>query len=218
MRRLCDYKAYILDMDGTLYYKYPMRLSMAFLLGSYYLFHLKRRKELLLLRDYRRLREKEEILSKPDYEEKIRQTLSVWYGYEVQKVDEVIETWMHRKPLKVLYRCRDRKLSGLVKEWRKQGKKVYIYSDYPAEGKREALRLLTDACYSPDGENIIFLKPDPSGLQYILEKNDLSKDETIIIGDRYSKDGRCAEAAGVDFLILKGTAFERRFQYRKEGL
>ena len=78
-------------MDGTLYYKYPMRLSMAFLLGSYYLFHFKCRKELFVLRDYRRLREKEELLSKPDYEETIRQTLSVRYGYEVQKVDEVLD-------------------------------------------------------------------------------------------------------------------------------
>ena len=36
-----EYKNYVVDMDGTLYYKYPMRLQMLVQMAGYFLVHIR---------------------------------------------------------------------------------------------------------------------------------------------------------------------------------
>ena len=213
-----EYQAYIFDMDGTLYHQTGVRLAMARQMIWHYLRHIKGWREAFLLRDYRRLREEPAILEKPDFEEQIRGKLAERYGYTREKVELVIRDWMFERPLRILAGYRDDRLADWISELREQGKRVCIYSDYPAAGKVQALHLTVDGCFSPDGEHIRFLKPDASGLNYILKELKVPKENVLYIGDLYEKDGLCAMAAGVDYWILPKRKRERSRQYKEMNL
>lgn len=70
-----EYKNYVVDMDGTLYYKYPMRLRMLAQMAGYFLVHIRNYREAFLLKDYRHLRESEELLKEADCESRILRTV-----------------------------------------------------------------------------------------------------------------------------------------------
>lgn len=57
-KKINEYKALVFDLDGTLYYQRQLRLKMAWMLGSYYLCHFWRIKELLIIKKFREVREK----------------------------------------------------------------------------------------------------------------------------------------------------------------
>ncbi len=210
---LKDYDNYIVDVDGTLYFKRPMQIKMAFCLALFYFFHVTRLKELLLLRDYRKMRDKEEVSGNDKFESVIIRELSDKYNYSEEKINSIIEKWIFTKPLSILYNCRDKQLISMLMEQRNRGKKVFIYSDYPAEDKCAVFGVQTDGIYWPDQKRISVLKPSPNGVNYILNENQLDKSSTIFIGDRYEKDGKCAESAGLDYLILNSNRLKREHQY-----
>lgn len=217
---LKDYDAYIVDVDGTLYFKRPMQIKMAFGLALFYFFHVTKLKELLLLRDYRKMRDKEEVSGNDNFESVIIRELSDKYNYSEERINSIIEKWIFEKPLSVLYKCRDKQLISMLAEQRKQGKKVFIYSDYPAEDKCAVFGVYADGIYWPDQKRIYVLKPSPDGVRYILNENRLDKSSTVFIGDRYEKDGKCAESAGLDYLVLENNRFKRVHQYnflRRKG-
>jgi hypothetical protein len=62
---ISDYKAFILDMDGTLYYQIPVRICMAVELFFYYICHLNKISDLFLIYAYRKNSELG-ILQKPN--------------------------------------------------------------------------------------------------------------------------------------------------------
>ena len=210
-----EYKNYVVDMDGTLYYKYPMRLQMLVQMAGYFLVHIRNYREAFLLKDYRHLRESEELLKEADCESRIRLLLSHKYHFSSEKVDSIIEEWMYRRPLRAVYKSRDRQLLAFLKKQQKKGHHVYLYSDYPLEDKRGVLELEADGLYYPDNVRFSYLKPDPEGLTVILGENHLKKEDVLMIGDREEKDGQCAAAAGTDWLILRSRSAARKKQYRE---
>ena len=215
MKSIKDYQTYVVDMDGTLYYKYPMRLSMLFQMAGYYLSHITNWKEAFLLKDYRHLRESDELLKEADCESRIRFLLSEKYHFTPAKVDHIIEEWMYKRPLSAVYKSRDKRLLAFLKAQQKKGHKVYFYSDYPLEDKSRILGFNADGFYYPDNIRFSFLKPNPEGLSLILRENSLNPSDVLMIGDRQEKDGQCAINAGTDYLILKSTPSARRRQYKK---
>lgn len=210
-----DYQIYVVDMDGTLYYKYPMRLSVLFQMVGYYLFHITNWKEILFLKDYRHLRESEELLQKADCERRIRFLLSQKYHFAPEKVNDIIEEWMYKRPLSAVFKSRDKKLLAFLKAQQQNGHQLYLYSDYPLEDKSRIMGIDADGLYYPDNVRFSFLKPNPEGLSLILRENNLSPADVLMIGDRQDKDGQCAINAGTDYLILKSTFFARCRQYKK---
>ena len=214
MRDITSYKAYIFDMDGTLYFKRPMQLRMAWQLGWYYLFRLHRAKELLLLRRYRQLREQEELTSQVGFEALLRQQLTEEFSIPLTQVDSIVESWMLRRPLEAVKRSADRRLLSFFQARQAEGKKVFVYSDYPARDKCRELGLEPDGIYWPDGQRIHVMKPEPAGLSFILAENALTPEEVLFIGDRAEKDGRCAAAVGADAFILPAGPFRRRNRWK----
>lgn len=210
-----EYKNYVVDMDGTLYYKYPMRLRMLAQMAGYFLVHIRNYREAFLLKDYRHLRESEELLKEADCESRIRLLLSHKYHFSFEKVDSIIEEWMYRRPLRAVYKSCDRQLLAFLKKQQKKGHHVYLYSDYPLEDKSRVLELEADGLYYPDNVRFSYLKPDPEGLTFILGENHLKKEDVLMIGDREEKDGQCAAAAGTDWLILRSRSAARKKQYRE---
>lgn len=212
--RIDEYRVYVVDMDGTLYYKGAMQIRMAFCLIWHYFRRMTRLRELLVLRSYRILRDRDEIVEKEDFENWIIHQLSETYNYSHEKIREIVEEWIQKRPLRILSSCRDQRLINFLQTQRLAQKRVYIYSDYPARKKCEAIGINADGIYYPDKKKIRTLKPSAQGLNHIIDENGLEKSEILFIGDRYEKDGACAESAGVDFLILKKNRISRKAQYR----
>lgn len=213
-KNITDYEFYIFDVDGTLYYKHFMRFFVLFKMLFHYIIHLKNYKEAFLLRDYRILREDENIICRKDFESYIRNHLADKYGYSLEKVSSILNDWMIRNPLYAIQKSADCKILTFIAEQKAKGKSVFIYSDYPTEDKCRALGVYPDADYYPDNKNIFYLKPNPQGLLYIMEKHKICPDQVLFIGDRKEKDGLCAEGAGIDYLILEQRILQRKLQYR----
>lgn len=216
MKKKClQYQAYIFDMDGTLYYQLPLRLWMLQQIIIYYLFRPFRWKEVLILLRFRQLREKEELTGKKGFQEKIFTCLSEQYGISVIDIRHIIEFWIYKKPLTGIRIFRDKYLIEIIEKLHISGKKIYIYSDYPVQEKKEILCVIADGCYYPDGVHIYCLKPDAGGLEYILSENNLKREDVLFLGDRYEKDGLCAKNAGVDFLFVGSSFWKRKHMYKE---
>jgi HAD superfamily hydrolase (TIGR01549 family) len=195
-KKLCEYKLIILDMDGTLYYQAPLRFYMCIELMLYYAVHLRRIAELFMLYRFRK-----------SYESGV-----------LEQGNSVTEYWMQERPLRYISRFRDKKLIFLIRRLREQGAKIAVYSDYPVQQKLTALPDLTAAYYFCAADPAIqCLKPDPAGLKNILRITEETAENSLFIGDRYEKDGKCAENAGVDYIILDNNHLMRNINlYKKE--
>ena len=197
-KKLCEYRLIILDFDGTLYYQAPLRFCMCIELMLYYSVHLCRINELSILYRFRKSCE----------------------GGVLEQETPVIEYWMQEKPLRYISLFRDRKLLSLLRRLKEQGVKIAIYSDFPVQKKLTALPDLTaDYAFCAADSAIQCLKPDPAGLKNILQITGEASCDSLFIGDRYEKDGKCAETAGVDFIILDNNPLMRNINlYKKERL
>ncbi len=198
-----DYKLYIFDMDGTLYFQRPLQLYMGFsmLLGCLRPGGLK---ELRLVLQFRKQREKWQCAESSDLDKVQYTQLGEKWHINSKIVEEIIQKWIYEKPLKILLRFRDRQLTEEVHRLKSLGKAVAIYSDYPATDKRKALLLPEIPCFYGGQEDIGVMKPDPKGIKVIMEYMKIENtDEILMVGDREDRDGQAAKNAGVDFLIVK---------------
>ena len=213
-RKLNEYKALVFDLDGTLYYQRQLRLKMAWMLGGYYLCHFWRIKELLVIKRFREIREHWDELSEvsdntahdPGEGKSLEE---IQYAYVAgvmncspQMVRNIVETWMYEKPLKAVHDTRDEELLEIIRAGRAAGQKIIIWSDYPIEDKLRSLGIEADGMYAATDERIGVLKPDPRGLELIMEDYGLGADEILVIGDRMEKDAEAAVRAGCDRVVL----------------
>jgi HAD superfamily hydrolase (TIGR01549 family) len=192
-KKLHEYRAIILDMDGTLYYHFPLKICMAFELLCYYALHIRRFRDLITLILFRKSRE----------------------SGVLNAGNAIVDYWMHEKPLAYIHLFRDKKLLALTREFRHRGAKIVVYSDYPAVKKIEALHpFQADFVFHAADAAIQCLKPNVKGLQHILSVIKEPSADTVFIGDRYEKDGKCAKALGMDYVILHGDPLRRNLFYR----
>jgi HAD superfamily hydrolase (TIGR01549 family) len=192
-KKLYEYRAIILDMDGTLYYHFPLKICMAFELLCYYTAHINQFKDLIRLIMFRISRE----------------------AGIISDEDSVIDYWMQEKPLKFIRLFKDKRLLGLMQYLHSQGIKIAVYSDYPVDKKIEALQPFNvDFSFHAADSAIQCLKPDVKGLKYIVKVIKEPVENILFIGDRYDKDGKCAESIGMDYIILYSDLLRRNLFYR----
>ena len=199
------YKAVIADMDGTLYFQTPMRMHMMCSILLFCLTHPFKAKEILLIRKYRKLYAKG-----MDHTGRCS-VLSEEFGLDKTRVEKIIQKWMIDHPLRYVRRFNDKDLLVVLNNLKSRGYKTIVYSDYPVSAKLEALDFMPDAAYSAD--DVGCLKPSPEGLLGICEKHGLDVKKCFFIGDKYEKDGKCAENAGMEYMILPQRKFKRRKFY-----
>lgn len=217
MRDLQDYELYIIDMDGTLYFQRKMQLLMGLRLLGSALTGKRGAGELKTVLTYRKLREQCKGEKTPD--DQLIEQIAQKKKTEPQSEKQIIEKWLYLLPLDVIAGCRDKKMTELVTGWKRAGKKVVIYSDYPAEHKCKALGLSGIPCFDSTAPSIDALKPDPKGIEVILREMGVTdRRKAVMIGDRQSRDGEAAARAGIDCLILKKYALLRKKQYHDAGL
>ena len=203
MKKFLEYKAWVLDFDGTLFYQLPMRIFMAAWLVLYYFPRPHRWKEIFLLMEYRRLREKLFAADSENSHQLQLENLSTRYNMSVEKILSVMQTWMIEKP-KVLIKIFQRKpLIEAVKAAKLRGVKIVIYSDNPVAEKIKALDFTPEYAFWSDDDLIKCMKPNPTGLKNIIGLLKLNREEILYIGDRDDRDGACAKNADVDYCDVK---------------
>lgn len=191
-------KILILDLDGTLYYQVGMQLFMGSWILIYYIFHFWKIKELIAILNYRKNRE-QELKDIVDIQFSL---IAEKYHMSLEKIEYLINNWLIKKPLKIIYLFRDKKLIEIINEFKKKNGKIIIYSDYPTKEKLKALKIKYDLSYDSLYDKIRVLKPDPKGLNVIIKENNLNRNEILFVGDRDKKDGAISRKNKVDYVIL----------------
>ena len=196
-----SYEAWLIDLDGTLYWQAPVRWLMA--------------AELLLLAPHRvhvvqRFRQEQERMRREPAD-----SVAIKCPYDVQldrtaaalkcspaSVAAVIHEWMERRPGKWLHMFRRRGLLHEIAAFRAAGGKTALVSDYPATIKLAGMGIagLFDAVVA-NGEagGPAALKPDPAGYLQAAALLGSSPPKCLVIGDRDDADGEAARQAGMAF-------------------
>lgn len=200
-----DFKAWLVDLDGTLYANKPVRLAMACELAIF---------GLPAIRVIRRFRSEHEVMRREEslpadenafsvapYDRQLDRTASL-LAMPREQVCCLIETWMHLRPGKWLWLFRHRRLLREIAEFHKHGGKTAVVSDYPASAKLIALRAadLFDVVVA-NGERggPARLKPSPEGYLLAAERLGVPPEKCLVIGDRDDADGVAARQAGMAF-------------------
>ena len=196
MKKLTDYQAIIVDLDGTLYYQQPVRMAMLKEMAL----HFWKLRDFLVVKKYRELFEqgiceKERLSQLPD------------------NASSIIQEWMVERPCVYVAKSRDQELIRFLEAAKMDGAIIIVYSDYPVKEKLSALGFAPDRAYR--SEDICSLKPDSDGLKQVLEDNNIAPECCLVIGDRKEKDGALAANLGADVIILPKTSAERKKNYQR---
>ena len=192
----------VFDVDGTLYDQRALRLRMARELVLRCLARPATLRDARILKTFRRLREKladEEAtgIVRLQYERPAKR-LRLPPG----RVEAVVEEWILTRPLRHVAACRQPGVRRLFAVLGASGRRVGVWSDYPAAGKLEALGLTADAVVCANDAQVDRLKPRPEGLARLLERFGTAPAEALMIGDRDERDGEAARRLGCPYLLL----------------
>jgi len=194
-------KAWLVDLDGTLYAPAPVKLMMA--------------AEVLLLGwaaapVLRRFRAEHELVRELGLEGdpfalQIARTAEA-LGRSSDDVEGHVRAWMIERPGRWLATFRRQALLAEIEAFRAAGGRTALVSDYPAKRKLEALgaSALFDAVVAsgePGGPRR--LKPHPDGMLRAAAALEVEPVACLVIGDREDADGEAARAAGMGFRRIR---------------
>jgi HAD superfamily hydrolase (TIGR01509 family) len=200
------YAAWLVDLDGTLYRPTPVKLAMALELALFGWGALR------TLRTFRHAHEQLRQLDDPSaslvaspFERQLAHAART-LGRSSADVEPVVREWMFERPLKWVARSKRAPLLTALAEFRAQGGKTALVSDYPASGKLRALGAseLFDLVVSngePGGPSK--LKPDPEGYLSAASRLGIEPGRCLVIGDRDDADGAAARAAGMAVHLIR---------------
>jgi HAD superfamily hydrolase (TIGR01549 family) len=216
MKYAHQYELYIIDMDGTLYYQSKLRRKMCALMIKELFTNRVSLIELYTVFMFRKLREEQagKAYSDDELYRKVAQKVPGCLRPDAEAVEKNVTKWIYDRPLDILNECKDECLINFIRGVISTGKKVYIYSDYPAEAKAKALGsdVFADKnikYVDASTEGIGVYKPCSKGIGYILQEAGTAPDMALMIGDRDDRDGVAAKKAGIDVLILNKKSGKR---------
>lgn len=192
-------RAWLCDLDGTLYAPLPVKLAMGAQLA------LVGRDALPVIRAFRRRHE--------DLRERGLEGAESAFDLQIElaaedldrpprEVERVVREWMIERPGPWLRRFRRRGLLAELVAFVAAGGRAALVSDYPASRKLEVMGLrhlfeVVVANGEPGGPRK--LKPAPDGYLAAARALGLEPEECLVIGDRPDADGAAARAAGMAF-------------------
>ncbi|MBT8326523.1 MAG: HAD hydrolase-like protein, partial [Bacteroidia bacterium] len=134
------YKMVIFDIDGTLYNQKKMRLFMALELAAYYGIRPWRIGEINVLKHFRREREKNALDANKNVN--IMENQYKWcqpfVNHSLTEIQTIVETWMHKRPLKYLSKCTYKHVSSYIDNLNEKGVITCAYSDFRGDEKLNA--------------------------------------------------------------------------------
>jgi FMN phosphatase YigB (HAD superfamily) len=193
-------KAWLVDLDGTLYLSGPVKLAMAAELA------LAGPGSALLLRRFRHEHEAVRSLGLEGdpFRLQIERTAEA-LGVSPTEVEARVRAWMIDRPGKWLGLFRRRDMLSQIRAFRAQGGVTALVSDYPARQKLAALGAsdlfdVVVASGEPGGPTR--LKPHPTGMLMAADALHVEPKDCLVIGDREDADGVAARAAGMAFRLV----------------
>jgi len=195
-----DIDLVVFDVDGTLYDQSRLRLAMLrrLLAATWQTRSLDTFKT---LRTFRQVREALGDRPESDFMRLQYARTAARHHKTEDEVRDLTSEWMERLPLPALAACRYARLDAVFAGLQGAGKQIAVFSDYPAVDKIKALGLWADLVVCATDPDIGRLKPDPAGLLSILRQTGVPASRTLMIGDRFDRDGAAARHAGVRALI-----------------
>lgn len=199
-----NYRAWLVDLDGTLYAPRFVKLAMAgeLALGGWSAISTLRR----FRREHEQLREAQAradvaALGGDPFTLQLQRTAAA-LSLEVEIVEARVREWMIERPGRWLRRARRSALLAEIAQYRERGGRTALVSDYPARQKLRALEAeslfdVVIASGEPDGPTR--LKPDPEGYLRAAERLGVAPEQCLVIGDRDDADGAAARAAKMAF-------------------
>lgn len=195
-------RAVVLDVDGTLYDQRRLRGRMALRLASHFLFRPWTLKDLYILYRFRKMREAIAEAPHSDVDTLQYAVVAERLGCSAGKVRSVVDKWIYREPLPFLMDCKYPGADDFIEQLREKGIGVAFLSDYPVVEKLQAMGIRSERSYCATDPSIDRLKPSPKGLSVIIDEFGIDARHCLMIGDRYERDGRSAEALGMPYLLI----------------
>lgn len=199
----------LFDVDGTLYHQRPLQAFMAaeLLTLPFSASPAQARRRYVALRAYRAAQEQLRWEGVADPALAQLSVAAERSGLAIGEVEELVDTWMFRRPLKYLRLVRRRGLDELLASMASAGVRVGVLTDYPADAKLEALGFggRFDPVLCAQDPAIKAFKPDPRGFLRACEIWGLEPSEVLVVGDRADVDAAGAAAAGMPCVIVGGT-------------
>jgi len=206
--RRAGIRAVLFDLDGTLYSPVPLRIAMASEMAV--VSGLRAFSGGLgvprIVSTFRATRERlrDELDGAPPIVERQYSAAAEDLGLSTEIVEQTVDEWMYRRPLKWLPYCRRRDLLGLLDWLERHGLGKGILSDYPAHDKLAALGVagrFDPVVTALDGDVNAF-KPSPRGYLEAARRWGLDPSEVLYVGDRADVDAAGALAAGMPAAVL----------------
>jgi len=195
-----EIEAVVFDVDGTLYSQKTLRLLMLKELSLFYIQHPQRIKELLILSEFRKNRERLSLQECNDIITLQYQNVANKFDSTEDQVKEIIDEWIHQRPLKFLNRCKFSECNLFIETLKNRDVAIGVLSDYDAANKLESLEIKADAIVSAEEKDVNVLKPQTKGMEKIISLLGSSIHRTLYIGNRVEMDGECAKRIGMQYL------------------
>ena len=197
-------RAVIFDVDGTLYDHTRIKFRMAMDLFMEMLHRPATGYQTLsVLRHYRKIREELAIHPLKNISGTSLVLTALKQGCSPERVRAAVQQWMYDQPRKYLLRYRHPGIKALIRFLTENEILTAVFSDYPAEGKLDALDLKFSLVVSGEDPAVDRLKPDPAGLLLCAKRLGICPGDCLYIGDREDKDGECARRAGMSYMLLQ---------------
>jgi HAD superfamily hydrolase (TIGR01549 family) len=193
-----DIRLVAFDVDGTLYSQGPLRLRM----GRDMVVHAVAKCDLNpigVVRAYRRIRENLAAEEVVDFDPVLIAETAKATSMSPESVHAIVSEWIERRPLRYLRSCLFSGVPQLFAGLQRAGKKIGIFSDYPATEKLAAMGLA--AHHVVAASDVGLLKPHARGLQSLMAAASATARDTLFIGDRADRDGVAGQRAGVRIMI-----------------
>lgn len=207
---LPELRAILFDVDGTLYHQKPVQKGMLRRIARAHALRPWRGWRLVKgLQAYRRSQETLRAtggtnadLGREQFEAAAQRS-----GLAADAIAADVERWMVREPLELVRAARRSGLVDLLETARQSGIRLGVFSDYPPREKLEVLGVseLFDAVAWAQQPEIGVFKPDPKGIQHLLDALGVEPREALYVGDRIEVDAQAAKACGVRCAILQPT-------------
>jgi len=194
-----SYAAWLVDLDGTLYWAPGVKLAMAAELA---LFGLGKTGRLRHFREQHELIRKDASAASGDpFNLQLERTASQ-LGISTPELERDVRAWMIERPKRYIGWFRRKSLLEEIRRFRADGGRTAVVSDYPARDKLTALgatELFDAVVASGEPEGPGRLKPDPDGYLRAARALAVAPERCLVIGDRDDADGAAARAAGMAF-------------------
>lgn len=164
--------------------------------------HPLRFRDVIIVREYRRVHETFHSMECDNLEEALVAAVGARLSIGHQQIRGVVNEWLFGRPLKYLrYACFP-EIKATIDHLKKNGVAVAFLSDHYPVGKLEALGFKVEGMYYSTRPDLNCLKPNPKLLSKILSDFGVRPEECIVIGDRNDRDGELARVAGARFILF----------------